>query len=88
MALRIFMTAYFKDIERMDPQTFYATLDQAKKSISNFCDEAGWYEGMLIEEKEEGNPLFRGKRVWYIQKNGKLEETPEPDYYKQVVNMI
>lgn len=96
--MRIFMVAWFKyahagaeyGFERIHLQTFYTKLKDAEESISNFDNEAGWYEGVLIEEKEEGNPFFRGKRIFYLQdkSTGELNIVPESEKLKCVINLI
>lgn len=96
---RIFLVAFFRFddrgaeycFERCHLQTFYITLRDAKKSIDYFCDEAGWYEGVLIEEREEGTPHFHGRRWFYIMipnTNGEMREIPEPESFKNICNLI
>lgn len=96
--MKIYLVAFFKfhskdphfGFERIHLQTFYSTLEKAKKGCQVcFCDEAGFYEGAVIEERIEGGLYFRGIRVWYGQnKDGKLEEFPQPQTYDHILNLI
>lgn len=95
--MKIYMIAYVKlhedsgyGFKRIHFQTFFRNekeaIDKAKKY---FCDEAGFYEGILIEEKEEGNPFYHGKRhYFYWDQNRKMKKIKEPDYFKNVGNLI
>lgn len=76
--------------ERMHLHGIFKTEEEARKEMS-FCDEAGWYEGALIEEREYGHQLnfFVGKRIWLLQENdGSMKEMEEPSYFNHVVNLI
>lgn len=96
--LKIYAVAFFKyadlgpeyGFKRIHLQTFYTSLEEAKAKVGpNFCDEAGWYGGALIEEKVAGNPYHRAPRTFYEQgEDGLLKEVPEPDWYKNIVNLI
>jgi hypothetical protein len=94
----LFLVAFFKfdnkgsayGFERIHLQYIFKTEAAARDGIS-FCDEAGWYEGVLIEERAFGweDSLFRGKRVWLIQeKDGSMKEFDEPKDYKCVIHLI
>ena len=93
----IFLVAFFKfssrgpeyGTERMDLQHIYKTEEDARNHLF-FCDEAGWYEGALIEERAVGiNDWFRGKRIWLIQlEDGSMKEAREHPWYNNVVNLI
>ena|ERR1035437_7231482 len=93
----IFLVAFFKfksegpeyGFERINLQYIYKT-EMAARKIS-FCDEAGWYEGALIEERQlaEYGYFFKGKRVWFMQgDDGLLSDIKEPDYYQHTINLI
>jgi hypothetical protein len=96
---RVFFVAFFKfnegnpdlGIKRMDFQTFFYNLEDAISfSNSNFSDEAGYYQGVLIEEKQECDICFKGKRFWYIEdlESGSIVEMKEPDCYSNMINLI
>ncbi len=96
---KIYLVAHFKscsqDLEKAFKRchllTFYTSLEDAKlRAISGFSDEAGWYNGILIEEREEGNPFFHGQRVFYLFdfNTKKFNEIPEPDQFKDCLNLI
>lgn len=80
--------------KRIDLRTIHSTFELALESAKdNFCDEAGWYDGFLIEEREEDTIFFKGKRVFYIYDksvSGKYvwKEIPEPDWAKDCINLI
>jgi len=93
---KIYLTAFFKfakrgrefGFERMHLQHLWKTEQEARNHLS-FCDEAGWYEGALIEERVFGWDLFKGKRVWFLQESdGSMKEIEEPEFYKNVVNIV
>jgi len=94
----IFLTAFFKfdkrgsrwGFDRMHLQHIWKTEEEARENIS-FCDEAGWYEGVLIEEREFGWRSFRpsGKRIWLLQQEDvSLKEISEPMYLSNIVGII
>jgi len=93
----VFLVAFFKfqenpeyGFKRLDLQHIFKSEYDARNDIS-FCDEAGWYEGVLIEERALGrrNWCFRGKRVWMLQnEKGELDEFQEPEWYNHVINII
>ena len=94
----IWLTAFFKfnesgceyGFERINLQYISKTESDARNMIS-FCDEAGWYEGVLIEERtfDYEDMFFRGKRIWMIQDgNGDLNEIEEPTSFKNVIHLI
>ena len=91
--MNIFLVAFVKysDTElfkRCNLQTFATSLEKAKEHKKNFCDEAGWYDGMLIEKMEEDNWL-RGTRVFFkLNENNELQEIEEPPMFNNVVNLI
>ena len=57
----VFLVAFFKfdnrgpewGFKRIDLEVIFKTEQEALRNIS-FCDEAGWYEGALIEERMLG----------------------------------
>ena len=76
-------------MNRIHLETFSDTLENAiKYTINNFTDEAGFYDGVLIEERSMEKPIYRGKRLWYKLSEGKLMEIEEPSEYKNVFNLI
>jgi hypothetical protein len=97
--VNVFFVAFFKfnkgnpnlGAERMHFQTFFCNEDDAISfSKSAFSDEAGYYQGVLIEEKQECNICFKGKRFWYIEDpaSGSLVEMKEPARYSNMINLI
>jgi hypothetical protein len=105
----LFLVGFFKfakkgpehGFERMHLHGIFETEQEAREQMS-FCDEAGWYEGALIEERPLGHQHCvrkRHKRVWLLQEpeevshqsgqcNQVMREIPEPEYYKGIVNLI
>lgn len=93
----VWLTAFFKfakkgreyGFERLHLQHIWKTEEDARAHIS-FCDEAGWYEGVLIEERALGwNHFHTGKRIFMLQDElGNLDEFNEPEWFKNVVNLI
>jgi len=95
--LTVYFLAWFKfddkgpeyGFKRCHLQTFYTTIENARAALRNFDDEAGWYHGVLIEEKKEGNPHYRGHREWYLQQpDGTLVDMPEPKAWNCIINFI
>ena len=96
--MSIFLVAYFKydkrgpehGFDRMHLQTFWSKLEDAKEfSQRYFCDEAGWYEGILIEERKEGQDTFKGIRIFMLRNQDiTFYEVPEPEYTKNCINLI
>jgi len=77
--------------ERIDLHWIFKTEEPARRACEkSFCDEAGWYEGALIEERPFGYRLSKNlKRIWYRQDDhGVMEEIEEPKNYKNVSNLI
>lgn len=99
MTETIFLVAFFKfddrgpeyGFERIDLQHIWKTEKEAREGLS-FCDEAGWYEGALIEEVPFGweRPLrSQRNRIWLIQqKDGEMKEVPEHKWYKDITRLI
>lgn len=93
----IFLVGFFRfsangseyGFKRMDLHGIFKTREDAINKMS-FCDEAGYYEGVLIEERAFGTQHFRhGIRVWLLQdQNGLMQEIDEPKCYKNIVNLI
>lgn len=93
----IFLVAFFKfdgrgpeyGTKRLHLDSIWNTEEEARKF--SFCDEAGWYEGVLIEERTFGykDMFFRGKRVWLLMdETGKLNEIIQPSWFDNVLNLI
>lgn len=93
----LFLVAFFKftdekrdNFKRIHLHGLYKTEEEARKI--SFCDEAGWYEGILIEERGYGQDsviLKRGKRIWILQKEGgELYEIEEPKSWNCIVGLI
>jgi hypothetical protein len=86
----------FKDdraygFERIHLHWIFKTEELARRACEKcFCDEAGWYEGTLIEERSFGYGSSRNlKRIWYRQEDhGVMEEIEEPKGYKNICNLI
>lgn len=78
-----------RGFQRMDLHGIFKTEQEAREQMS-FCDEAGWYEGALIEEREYGYQMgFIGKRIWMIQQEGGgMKEIAEPTYFKNVTGLV
>ena len=77
--------------KRVDLRTFHTDHDEAGRiAMSGFCDEAGWYDGVFIEEKEEGNIFFHGKRDFWVldHETGKLKAIPEPEILRDILNLV
>ena len=91
----IFLVAFFRfqddynyGFKRIHLQCIFKTEEEARKRLS-FCDEAGYYEGVLIEERRLGHEFFKGKRVWLMQQpDNSMLEIPEPSIFKHVINLI
>lgn len=94
----VFLTAFFRfdprgseyGFERISLQHIWKTEKDARDHIS-FCDEAGWYEGVLIEKHAIGwEYLYRHerKRVWLIQEGSELKEIEQPKFYNDCVSLI
>lgn len=91
----VWLTAFFKwdprgpeyGFERLHLQHIWPSRAEALSHIS-FCDEAGWYEGVLIEERPMGWTLDRGERVWFIQEGAELKTISEPAWFKCIVNLV
>lgn len=93
----LFLVAFFKfdekgpeyGFKRMQLEYIWKTEEEARNGIG-FCDEAGWFEGALIEERVYGWDHFkRGKRIWLIQQpDGEMKEIPEPPGYQNCVGLI
>jgi hypothetical protein len=93
----VFLVAFFKfhedprfGFERIHLQGVFKTEKEAREEFS-FCDEAGWYEGVLIEELQWGCDFtkYPYNRIWFVQQeDGSLKEIPELEYFKNVVNLI
>lgn len=97
--MKVFLVVFFKfhekgsdwGFERTHFETFSMDLELAKEwALGNFCDEAGWYEGVFIEEQEERNSVFKGKRVWFQlnRAKGALEEIPEPKPFNNCIHLF
>jgi len=93
----IYLVSYFKFskdpkkiFERIDFQTWHSTLELAREeSKRNFDDEAGWYEGILIEERKENTIFYRGLREFYILNDKEeFELIPIPHSLKNQFNLI
>ena len=91
----VYLVAFFKFKEnaeygftRMHLQHIFKTKEEAIAKMS-FCDEAGWYEGVLIEERSLGDSWCKGQRIWFLQQEGgSLKEIPEPEFWNDVFNII
>jgi hypothetical protein len=93
----VFLLAFFKfygdpenGFKRIDLQGIFRTEKEAREQMS-FCDEAGWYEGALIEERYFGhlNAPKNKYRIWLVQeKDGSMKEIKEPKWAKNIVNLI
>ena len=94
--MKIYLVAYFKFssnngfFERIDLHTWHSTLEEAReKSKLNFDDEAGWYDGILIEERKENTFSYQGLREFYILNDkNEFELIPIPDVFKNFYNLI
>jgi hypothetical protein len=93
---RVFLVAFFKfdrrvseyGFERIYLQNIFETKKEAIENMS-FCDEAGWYEGAVIEERELGTNMFKGKRVWLLQQpDGEMKQIEEPKWFNNTINII
>lgn len=91
----LFLVGFFKleekpefGFKRLDLHGIFKTEKEALEDMS-FCDEAGWYEGVLIEERRYGHQFFKGKRIWLRQlENGNMSEFSEPEWFRDVINLI
>lgn len=94
----VFLVGFFRfhdlgpeyGFERMDLHGIFETELEAREKMS-FCDEAGWYEGALIEERAMGPQFGQGikYRVWMIhQPGGEMKEIPEPSGFKHCICLI
>jgi hypothetical protein len=96
MSSTIFLVGFFKfnklnyGFERIHLAGIFKTEQEAREQMS-FCDEAGFYEGALIEERRFGNQEFSHtkNRVWLIQqKDGSIKEIDESNEFKHIINLI
>jgi hypothetical protein len=94
----VFLVGFFKfdekgpeyGFKRMDLWGIFKSEKEAREDMS-FCDEAGWYEGALIEERAFGVQFGQGikHRIWLIQQpGGEMKEITEPDGYKNCICLI
>ena len=99
MKQRVYLVAYFKfddrgaeyGFKRLHLQTVHIDwLEATTAATTYFCDEGGWYEGSLIEEREVDTNMFHGRRVFYRWNSdtNQMEEMPSPEFFKDVVNLI
>ena len=55
----------------------------------NFDDEAGWYTGIIIEERKEDTIFFQGVREFYIlNEEGDFDLIPIPEDLESCYNLI
>ena len=90
----VFLVAWFSFgeanlFERLVLQHIFSSEEEALGKLS-FCDEAGYYEGVLIEERAIGVTYQRGKRLWLLQNksNGMLNHINEPERFKSITYLI
>lgn len=94
----LYLVAFFKFSEnpehgfkRIDLQGIFKTEEDAMEKMT-FCDEAGWYEGVLIERRKWGNQnvsLATKYRFWFIEDDkGEMIEIEEPSTFKNCINLI
>ncbi len=97
----VFLVGFFRfdangpayGFKRMHLQGIFKTMEDALEKMS-FCDEAGWYEGALIEERHFGNqfchPVAPPNRKWLLQQRetGEMRETSESPAFSNVLNLI
>lgn len=94
----VFLTAFFKfdkrgpeyGFERIQLEHINSTLQLAKDHMS-FCDEAGWFEGALIEERELDDHQLNcpRNRIWLIQQSdGEMKEIEEPKVWHDCLGLI
>lgn len=79
--------------KRIDLHAIHETLgdiSDLEKANFYFDDEAGWYEGVLVEERFFGHQNHRkGYRRWYLQMGDRtLKEIVEPTQFSNIVNLI
>jgi len=93
----VFLVGFFKfdkrgqnyGFERMHLQTIWKTAEEAREKMS-FCDEAGWYEGAVIEERQFGHEWPKSKnRIWLMmQEDGSMKQVDEPEGYGSIAFIV
>jgi len=76
---------------------FFRDLRTAKRSVRQNCgdnfDEAGYYNGAIVEEINEGYFRYSRKRRWFFKhknlraRHVTLVDMKEPKYYRNIVGL-